>query len=313
MSDDNELRAYAAAAYDNHCKYVSACRKGLRFAQIAGQALNQARAKVGWGGWGEWLRENFRCASQDTAENYMKIDREWARLEPLLNKHPNMSINEALRMIKEPGRAQRAKRGSAAAAVAGGGAAAGPEPAGARVVVPVTPEEEARKAVMKRVREWLDNMSNDVLVYLHKHGLDDMFGYHLIHARYEVEGLFRIIWAGRRNRDRILCELDEVPEEERNDDWRRRREKESDRSFRLGILRELKNVNRLTGWQQGEVLDALGVDWVDWDNSKAGLAPAVKGLPPGWRAKFLDRLWNLVRPEPRPEAEAAEEEDGEAA
>lgn len=65
------------AANSNHTKAASVLKKALDHARQAGEALCEAKKRLGGRGkWTRWLRDNFE-ASIETARVYMRVARTW--------------------------------------------------------------------------------------------------------------------------------------------------------------------------------------------------------------------------------------------
>jgi hypothetical protein len=98
----------AAKAKEAHAIVVNAPKVVLQHAITAGNALNEAKSKVGHGKWLAWLKDNCPDISDRTAERYMKLAGGKAKLEKKLQDPvkfdivSNLTINEALRLIEEP-------------------------------------------------------------------------------------------------------------------------------------------------------------------------------------------------------------------
>ena len=103
-----ELSQLATKAKQAHAIVVNSTRIVLQHAMTAGEALNEAKSKVGHGKWLAWLEENCPDISNRTAERYMKLAGGKAKLEKKLQDKDkfdtmsNLTINEALRLIDEP-------------------------------------------------------------------------------------------------------------------------------------------------------------------------------------------------------------------
>lgn len=95
-----QMRQYAVEANENHRAAMDAEASALKYARAAGDALRQAKQCIGHGGWGAWLKENFK-ASDRTANSYMRLAEEWDKLEPLFESdHTPLSIRGALLLLK---------------------------------------------------------------------------------------------------------------------------------------------------------------------------------------------------------------------
>ena len=98
----SRLREYAEQANENHRAVMEADASALQHARAAGEALLQAKRIGGHGKWLTWLEENFD-ASPKTATEYMRLAREWDKLEPLLQSDDSpSSIRGALQLLKRP-------------------------------------------------------------------------------------------------------------------------------------------------------------------------------------------------------------------
>jgi hypothetical protein len=103
-----ELSQLAAKARQAHGIVANSTKVVLQHAITAGNALNEAKSKVGHGNWLAWLEENCPDISNRTAERYMKLadgkEKLWKKLEDMdkFDTMSNLSINEALRLIDEP-------------------------------------------------------------------------------------------------------------------------------------------------------------------------------------------------------------------
>ena len=103
-----ELSQLAAKARQAHGIVANSTKVVLQHAITAGNALNEAKSKVGHGKWLAWLEENCPDISNRTAERYMKLAEGQAKLWKKLqdtdkfDTMSNLTINEALRLIDEP-------------------------------------------------------------------------------------------------------------------------------------------------------------------------------------------------------------------
>lgn len=71
----------ATGIVHEHQLVAMAVRDGLHHAILAGNLLNEAKTKVGHGGWLDWLRGGCHL-SERTAQAYMRAAREYPKLEP---------------------------------------------------------------------------------------------------------------------------------------------------------------------------------------------------------------------------------------
>jgi hypothetical protein len=103
-----ELSQLAAKARQAHGIVANSTKVVLQHAITAGNALNEAKSKVGHGKWLAWLEDNCPDISNRTAERYMKLAEGQAKLWKKLEERDkfdimsNLTINEALRLIDEP-------------------------------------------------------------------------------------------------------------------------------------------------------------------------------------------------------------------
>jgi len=103
-----ELSQLATKARQAHGIVANSTKVVLQHAITAGNALNEAKSKVGHGKWLAWLEENCPDISDRTAERYMKLADGRPQLEKKLqdpvkfDTMSNLTINEALRLIDEP-------------------------------------------------------------------------------------------------------------------------------------------------------------------------------------------------------------------
>ena len=110
-----ELSQLAAKARQAHGIVANSTKVVLQHAITAGNALNEAKSKVGHGKWLAWLEENCPDISNRTAERYMKLAEGQAKLWKKLqdtdkfDTMSNLTINEALRLIDEPDGEQSAE------------------------------------------------------------------------------------------------------------------------------------------------------------------------------------------------------------
>src|SRR6516165_11347306 len=79
-----ELSRLAAKARQAHGIVANSTKVVLQHAINAGDALNEAKSKVGHGKWLAWLEENCPDISNRTAERYMKLAGGKAKLEKKL-------------------------------------------------------------------------------------------------------------------------------------------------------------------------------------------------------------------------------------
>ena len=109
------LDPLATTANEEHRAAINAASTALVHAVKAGEALAQAKASIGHGGWAEWLSANFE-ASPRTARGYMALYERRDRLAENGNGVANLSLRDALSLIadKRPARVSTANPKSSA-------------------------------------------------------------------------------------------------------------------------------------------------------------------------------------------------------
>lgn len=111
MANAKKYNAAQAAMYvkviiSEYTAAQGAARNEYTAALKCGQALNEAKAKVGHGNWKRWLQENCPEVSERTARDYMKIAKPEnqkkidERLEAEKGSAADLTIREALRLLK---------------------------------------------------------------------------------------------------------------------------------------------------------------------------------------------------------------------
>lgn len=96
--DGRSLTVLASDANEHHRAAEDAARSALMHAREAGEALNEAKARVEHGEWTPWIREHFEATPQ-TARTYMRIARRWEDLQPHLENENALSIRGAVRAL----------------------------------------------------------------------------------------------------------------------------------------------------------------------------------------------------------------------
>jgi hypothetical protein len=96
-----DLAVLAAQINHEHAQAEAALRSSLGHARAAGELLAQAKARCGHGGWLHWLREHVRF-SERTAQGYMRIAREWDRLQANPQPVADLTYREALQVLSQP-------------------------------------------------------------------------------------------------------------------------------------------------------------------------------------------------------------------
>lgn len=85
-----------------------AARQALEHARRAGELLLEAKARVGHGQWGDWIRAHCD-PSPRTVRLYMQIAREWHRIEA--GNGNALPIREAARLLRPTAKADAAAKG----------------------------------------------------------------------------------------------------------------------------------------------------------------------------------------------------------
>jgi hypothetical protein len=96
-----DLAVLAAQINHEHAQAEAALRSSLGHARAAGELLAQAKGRCGHGAWLPWLREHVRF-SERTAQGYMRIAREWDRLQANPQPVADLTYREALQMLARP-------------------------------------------------------------------------------------------------------------------------------------------------------------------------------------------------------------------
>jgi hypothetical protein len=103
----NRLPHLAAVANDAHERAAQSLRTATECAREAGDALIEAKAAVGHGGWSAWLKENFK-AGERTAQRYMRVAKHWSEITAKTTCVSDLSVNEALRLLESRSDLERA-------------------------------------------------------------------------------------------------------------------------------------------------------------------------------------------------------------
>lgn len=82
-----------------HHRAESSMREAVEAAIECGELLTEAKSRIGHGGWGKWLQENFR-ASDRTARNYMRL----AAHADEVNRQPvaDLGVRAAIESLAKP-------------------------------------------------------------------------------------------------------------------------------------------------------------------------------------------------------------------
>jgi len=99
-TEEQELRQLASEIMDAHKGALGASRTALGRARHAGDLLQRAKTLVKHGEWLPWLVANCDVAPT-TAQEYMRIARNWPRLEEYRNARPTvyLDITKALGLV----------------------------------------------------------------------------------------------------------------------------------------------------------------------------------------------------------------------
>src|SRR5215216_3184776 len=91
------LAALAEQINEEHRLCEQAARNSVEHARAAGEMLIEAKSQVPHGGWLPWLEENFED-SERTAQVYMRIARDWPRLQEAgkTQRAADLSVRTAL-------------------------------------------------------------------------------------------------------------------------------------------------------------------------------------------------------------------------
>lgn len=100
LSTSSSLLDLASQINQEHDACEQAYRSGLDHARRAGNLLNQVKSQLRHGQWLTWLAENCSLAER-TAQAYMRVDREWAKLEESATI-ADLSFRDALTLLSEP-------------------------------------------------------------------------------------------------------------------------------------------------------------------------------------------------------------------
>jgi hypothetical protein len=91
-----DLAEAIRALHQDVCDHM---RSALRIALDAGDALNWAKDRVSAGGWIAWRTENCSKLSKKTDEVYRRLADHRAVIEQALERDPDLSIRDALKLI----------------------------------------------------------------------------------------------------------------------------------------------------------------------------------------------------------------------
>lgn len=102
MEEPQHLATLAAEILDAHNACLAAMSTALDHAKRAGDLLNSAKGQAKHGEWLPWLAANCPDISARTAQGYMRIAREWPRLQEANTKRASyFSIREALALLTD--------------------------------------------------------------------------------------------------------------------------------------------------------------------------------------------------------------------
>ncbi|QDT52242.1 hypothetical protein Pan44_02510 [Caulifigura coniformis] len=98
---EQSLEALRDEANSAHNSVLSSMRDVVKFAKQAGDALTAVKKLVGHKNWTNWLTDNNNFkASPETARAYMRIARNWEKLEPELEANPLLTLEKALAFLR---------------------------------------------------------------------------------------------------------------------------------------------------------------------------------------------------------------------
>ena len=91
---------------NHHQRALSLGNASLDYAHKCGQALRDAKSQVTHGKWLPWLLKNCPSVSDRQCQKYMRLAKEWGRIETEREIHPGeiTSVDGALGLISEPER-----------------------------------------------------------------------------------------------------------------------------------------------------------------------------------------------------------------
>jgi hypothetical protein len=105
MSEDlmprPDLADLATRINHEHQQAEQALRSGLEHARAAGVLLLEAKGKVAHGQWLAWLEANVTFTPR-AAQGYMRVAREWGRLEAKAKHVSHLTYREALAALAQP-------------------------------------------------------------------------------------------------------------------------------------------------------------------------------------------------------------------
>ena len=105
MTPSTDLKIAAAEILAAHAAATTAMRDGLGHARRCGELSSAAKAQLEHGEWLPWLAIHCPDVSARMAQGYMRIAREWPRLEEAAVNTKRVSrfpIRDALALLAEP-------------------------------------------------------------------------------------------------------------------------------------------------------------------------------------------------------------------
>jgi hypothetical protein len=96
----DELMGLSARINAAHAEARTAAQSALTHAREAGELLIEAKARLPHGEWLPWLGANCPDIAERTAQTYMRIAREWNRLNP--SRGTDLPLREARRLLADP-------------------------------------------------------------------------------------------------------------------------------------------------------------------------------------------------------------------
>ena len=102
LSNVTALDNLAARINSEHEACRSAMQQGLEHALEAGRLLLEAKKGLPHGEWLPWLKENCPDIGERTAQNYMRLAREYPKLEPeKAQRVADLSYRDAVRVVSQ--------------------------------------------------------------------------------------------------------------------------------------------------------------------------------------------------------------------
>lgn len=94
----SKLSTLAKSINESHHACEDAADTAIEHARDAGDMLIEAKSQIPHGRWLPWLTENVEC-SERNAQNYMKIAREWDRLQSNTKRVSDLPLRDGLKLL----------------------------------------------------------------------------------------------------------------------------------------------------------------------------------------------------------------------